>query len=105
MKSLTPFAVYRNGEPIQLLRLKQGVRTGIEITGLLVGLVPELEEREASLFCGYTWKEWNEFSLTDPVGRWERASGIAHYRVHNLIKQHSEDAVSEEIDRRSKAHR
>lgn len=79
------------------------MKTGIEITGLLVGLVPELEEREAAIFCGYTWKEWQEFSLLDPIGRWERASCIAHYRLHNLIQQHTEDAMSTEIERRSKA--
>jgi hypothetical protein len=65
--------------------------------------VPEIEEREAALFCGYTWKEWQQFELTDPAGRWERASGIAHYRMHSMIERHVDESISREMDRRSKA--
>lgn len=79
------------------------MRTGIQIIGLVEGVVAEFEEREAAIFSGYTWKEWQEFDLLDPVGRWSRASGVAHYRLHSLIEQHVEDAISEDIDRRSKS--
>lgn len=78
------------------------MRTGIQQTALLEGLVPEVEEREAAIFNGYTWKEWLEFDLLDPEGRWHRASGIAHYRAHHLIEMHTEEAVNDEIERRSK---
>jgi hypothetical protein len=64
--------------------------------------VPEIEEREAAIFCGYTWKEWQEFSLLDPEGRWNRAAGIAHYRLHHLIEQHIDDAVNANLNQRYK---
>ena len=67
--------------------------------------MPEIEEREAAIFCGYTWKEWLEFDLLDQEGRWNRASGIAHYRLHYLIEQHVNDAINNEVDRKSKAAR
>jgi hypothetical protein len=65
-----------------------------------------MEEREAAILNGYTWKEWLEFDLLDPEGRWNRASGIAFYRLHHLIEQHIDDAINSEMDRKSKvAHR
>lgn len=65
--------------------------------------MPEIEEREAAIFCGYNWKEWQEFSLLEPAGRYERAAGVAHFRMHALIERHTEEAISREMDRRSKA--
>lgn len=95
----------RNGEPIQTYRLNQGVKTGIFQTALIEGLVPEIEEREAAIFCGYTWKEWLEFDLSDPIDRWNRVSGIAHYRIHKIIQSNMDDAVNEHVDRQSRARR
>lgn len=84
--------------------MRQGISTGIQQIALLAGLVPEVEEREAALFNGYTWKEWREnFDLMTLEGRWERASGIAWFRLQNLKKQHIEDALNESIDRKSKS--
>lgn len=61
----------------------------------LEGLVPEMEEREASVFAQYTWQDW--LALT-----WqERANAIAHYRLHHLIDLHRNDAVSSELRRRT----
>lgn len=68
-------------------------------------MVSFFEEREAAIFNGYTWKEWQEFSLLEPEGRWQRASGIAHYRLHYLVEQHENDAVNQESERRMKANR
>lgn len=65
--------------------------------------MPELEEREAAIFSGYTWKQWLEFDLLDPEGRWNRAAGVAHYRVHQLIEAHKESAVSEDLERKYKS--
>jgi len=73
-------------------------------TGLLEGVVPELEEREAAVFCGYTWKEWLGFDLLDLEGRYQRSAGIAHYRLHHIIQQHTDDAINDEISRQSKSH-
>ncbi len=62
---------------------------------VLEGLVPEMEEREASVFAQYTWQDW--LTLT-----WrERADAIAHYRLHHLIDLHRNDAVSSELRRRT----
>jgi hypothetical protein len=81
------------------------VATGIQQTGLVVGVVPEIEEREAAIFCGYTWKEWLEFSLTEPEGRYNRASGIAHYRLHFMIEAHRDDAINDAMDAKSRGGR
>jgi hypothetical protein len=99
--------VERNGEPIQSYPLNNQVSTGITWQTLVPGLVAELEEREAAISCGYTWKEWLSFDLRTFEGRIERASGIAHYRMHKLMEMHGEDAVSRETDRRQRmaAHR
>lgn len=64
--------------------------------------MPEFEEREAALFCGYTWKEWQEFSLLEPEGRWNRAAGVAHHRLHQLIEAHKDEAVSSSLEQKYK---
>ena len=51
------------------------------------GAVPEIEEREAALFNGYTWKEWLDLDRED------RIEGIAHARVRRAIDAHVQDAV------------
>lgn len=81
--------------------MKQGIKTGIQQIAVLEGLVPEFEEREAAIYNGYTWKEWLEFDLLDPFGRWHRASGIAAYRMHFLQEAHINDAQNEDMERRS----
>jgi hypothetical protein len=102
-KSWNPFGVYRDGEPIHQVELRQGVQTGIQQIALLAGLVPEIEEREAALFNGYKWREWQEtFPLMEPEGRWERAKGVAWFRLQNLKKSHIEDALNDSIKRASK---
>lgn len=58
--------------------------------------MPELEEREAAIFSGYTWKEWRD------LPREERIAGIAHYRVHHLIELHTEDAISKVVQMRQR---
>lgn len=60
-----------------------------------------MEEREAAILSGYNWKQYLEdFSLTDPEGRWNRAANVAFYRLHHLIQQHVEDAISSDMERR-----
>lgn len=75
------------------------MKTGITFNSPIAGLVAQIEEREAAVFCGYTWKEWLNLE------RIERAAGVAHYRMHQLIERHGDDAVSRESDRRMKAAR
>jgi hypothetical protein len=63
-------------------------------------MVPELEEREAARWNGYTWKEWQEFDLLDPWGRYNRAAGVAAMRMDRIISNHSDDAVNQEMERK-----
>lgn len=52
-----------------------------------MGLVPEYEEREVAVFNGYPWSTWSQLPSAD------RASAIAHYRMHHLVSLHVHDAV------------
>jgi len=54
-----------------------------------MGLVPEIEEREAALFNGYSWRSWAELSYG------EKRDGVAHFRLHRLIEMHKQDAAIE----------
>ena len=58
--------------------------------------MPELEEREAARFCGYTWKKWCELL------RAERVDGVAHMRLAHLIDMFKDEAVGTETERRMK---
>jgi len=62
-------------------------------------LVPEIEEREAARFAGYTWREWSELSHEG------RVNGVAHYRVKSLLEAHAQDAVRSEQEARERANR
>lgn len=78
--------------------LTRTIETGLGIRGLFPGLfVPQLDEREAALFCGYTWREWCELDIE------ERIFGVAHHRLHSLIESHSHEAVQDEMERRQRA--
>ena len=62
----------------------------------MVGLISELEERDSALFNGFTWNEWQKLPYQ------ERVDGVAYTRLTRMIKMASEDAVSREMDRRSR---
>lgn len=70
--------------------------TGITYRRLLPELVAEFEEREAALFCLYTWTEWEK------LARDERALGVAHYRVRRLLDMNIHDASERERKRRDR---
>lgn len=95
---LPPFAVLRDGEPIQDVRLRTSVRTGIDFNDVRIelGMIPELEEREAAVYVHVPWSEWLELPIE------ERAAAVAQHRLHNLISVHVEDAVARETERRAK---
>lgn len=59
--------------------------------------MPELEEREAAKFVGYTWKQWAK------LPRSERVAAVAHYRMDGLLRLHAADAA--EIERKLKGKR
>lgn len=60
-------------------------------------LVSEYECREACIFANYNWSVW----LTE-LDIYERATCVAHYRIHNAIESNINDAVSREQERLSK---
>jgi len=55
--------------------------------------VPIYEEQEALRYANYNPTQWATISWE------EKAFHIAHYRLSKLIKLHSNDAVSEKMDR------
>ena len=88
-----PFAVERDGQDIMETRIRHGVRTGLSFGRLLPGMVPLYEELEAMRFAGYNQLAWQE------LGPDERAESVAHYRMHQLVEMHKEDAVAERMKR------
>jgi hypothetical protein len=58
-----------------------------------------MEEREATLFCGYTWKEWRSLDYS------ERVYGVAYFRMRRIIAMHQEDAVNRVLEAKAKAPR
>lgn len=65
----------------------------------MAGLVPEVEERDAARFNGYSWKEWSGLLYEDHV------EGVAYFRLRRLIDMHEEDSVAREVERRTKMRR
>lgn len=83
----------RYGDPITGHPLKL-LDTGITYRRILPGIVPEVEEREAAKFNGYTWKEWQELPSH------ERVDGVAYFRIRRQIEMHQQDAQDKESERR-----
>lgn len=65
------------------------IHTGIgyEDAFTSIGMVSQYEEREAAIFQGCPWHVWT----TLPT--FERAGGVAHFRLHHLINLHQNDAA------------
>jgi hypothetical protein len=76
--------------------LQDTIDTGIVLGGLLPGMVPLFEEREASCQSNYTWKAWQR--LTGE----ERAEAVAHYRIKLILNLHRDDAMNKEMKRRNR---
>lgn len=66
------------------------------IEPLAGGLVSQYEERETARFALYNWTDWQ--ALPDL----EKVFAVAHYRVQQLVEAHVQDAVQQEVNRRSK---
>lgn len=86
----------RLGRPLQTLGIKHSVETGIRIGTQFVGTIPAYEEREVARFGLYNWAEWRVLDND------EKAMAVAHYRVHNMIALHQQDAVNDELERRNR---
>jgi len=77
----------RKGIPLQEYLLGSKVNPDITLSSIS-GCVPELEEREAAVYCNYNWAQWLSLDWR------ERAASIAHYRLHWAIERHVQDAVN-----------
>lgn len=62
------------------------VNSGLVFEPVIPGLVPEIEEREACRFNGYTWHDWHD------LPKEERVDAVAHFRLIKLIDMHQADA-------------
>ena len=81
---------------ISSLGLQGTIRTGISFSRLLPSLVPVYEEREAARFGNYNWSQWGVLDNT------EKALGIAHYRLYQLIELNKSDAVHKDIKKQER---
>lgn len=72
------------------------LETGITYAVSFPGLVPPVEEREASRFSGYSWKEWQELPYND------RVECVAYFRVRRRIELHQHEAQERDIRRRQR---
>lgn len=68
----------------------------LEFESMLPGLVCDYEAREVAIFSGYKWVEWRKLEW------FERASAVAHYRMHFLVEAHVQDAIRKKPTRRSR---
>ena len=91
----SPFGIERYGEPISAAPIRL-LDTGITYRRPVPGIVPEIEEREAARFNGYTWKEWLD------LPRQERVDGLAYFRIQKQIDMHRGDAQSKEQERQTR---
>lgn len=75
----------RFDQSLMSYQLPEKVDTGIYIDHV-DGVVPEYECREAAIFGHYNWMQWSRL-------RWrERASCVAHYKLHIAIEAHVNNA-------------
>ena len=58
-----------------------------------MGLVSEFEEREATVYVGYTWMQWLDLPWH------ERAASVAHYRLHLAVDAHIQHAANKKVSR------
>jgi hypothetical protein len=85
--------VTRDGISLSEYLLPKRVKIDISFPSR-IGCVPELEEREAAVYCCYNWNQWVELDYD------ERVASLAHYRLHLLIEAHINDAQAVEAERK-----
>ena len=90
-----PFGVERWGDPITAYHLKT-LETGISYHRIVPNAVPEVEEREAARFSGYTWRDWLD------LPHQERVDGVAYFRLRRAIDMHQQDAQNKEREREAR---
>lgn len=77
------------------------MKTGIEYEDArtYVGLVAEMEERQAARTSGYTWPEYMAAEYDS------RVTAVAFMRLTQIIELHSQDAVEKAQDRERRKQR
>lgn len=83
------------GRPIQEVTLPKKIHVDIAIESAN-GCVPAYEEREAAIFAGLSWLEYQNQEW------YERADMVAHYRLHSLVERHVQEAIEHEQERKSR---
>lgn len=91
LKRRNPFRVTRHGEPIEDVRVRDSVDPGIQY-----GM--SFAEWEAGVEAGVDMYKWE----TGGYPKWFKAKVLAWYRLHNLVKLHTEDAVQAAARHKSK---
>ena len=56
--------------------------------------MPQIEEREACRFSGYTWRDWQGLPYD------ERVDSVAYFRVKRRIDMHRDDAQNQDVKRK-----
>ena len=85
----------RHGEPITAYPLRT-IDTGITYGSVFPELIPEIEEREAARFNGYSWSQWQG------LVRGEKVSGVAYCRIRRAIDMNRDDAQEKYMKRKAK---
>lgn len=86
----------RNGQPIQDIRLKYKLETGIEFRDF-PGIVPRFYEKEACDAANYRfYHDWQE------LDREQKAFIVAHYYMKTLIGGHKDEVVNDKIKKDAK---
>ncbi len=62
----------------------------------MAGLISEVEERISATFNNVTWEQWQKMPYL------ERVDGVAYHRLTQMIEMSKEDAVSREVEQRSR---
>jgi hypothetical protein len=82
----------RHGSPIQSLKLRFKLDTGIDIKEL-PGIIPTFYEMKACVAANYQFFDnWQE------LAEWQKAKLIALYFADNLVNGAKDDTVQEKIE-------
>lgn len=89
--------MWRQGEDLTRLAVRDTISTGLAYEPLIPGLVSSFEERDAARYNLYNWTDWRALEHS------ERALCVAYYRMSHLVELHRNDAINTETVKRHKA--
>jgi len=88
--------VTRNEEPIQEVRLRNKLETGIEIDDI-PGMIPRYYEMEACRQANYEY-----FGSWQMLGKEEKEDLVAHFILRTMIESHKDEVVAQEMKKKQK---